>query len=288
MKLTTTAILVSLAATAFLFPAASAVPQPYVCSNEVNPSCGHTVCFAPSYTQVPRCEDVTLSTPAHKLGYCTEGKSPCYLGRLACVTDNGAAVVCIPDPCATTQCFAASSPACQGCLPWVCVAGQTAPSCYEGHDVCVGFSLEIPFCTDVPCGDGSCVTITAPGYCTQGEPPCDNFDLLCVTAGGSPVLCFAQPCSVSECLPPSEACASCALPPVEVCVAGTTEPSCYHDAPACVTVSRQVPKCLEATPIEGGVNCYETYWRHDVGPVGVESRSSCDYRVYYDGQPILS
>jgi hypothetical protein len=64
-----------------------------------------------------------------------------------------------------------SAPGCAGCVPTICVAGVTAPECWgvDGtHDVCVYYSLEVPFCMDNPVG----VTIN----CATLRPVCDPTD----------------------------------------------------------------------------------------------------------------
>ncbi|MEA3199157.1 MAG: hypothetical protein QOE90_585 [Thermoplasmata archaeon] len=38
-------------------------------------------------------------------GVCTEGHAPCYSGMLACVDKGTHVIVCVPDPCATANCF---------------------------------------------------------------------------------------------------------------------------------------------------------------------------------------
>jgi hypothetical protein len=214
MKLPHAAILaLSLVATAFLFPAADAA-KPWACSNVVTPSCGHTVCFAGSPTQVPHCEDVTITTS--KISYCTEGNAPCRGGDLACVTSAGHAVACAPDPCYTTQCFTSDSKCINNCNPLVGVCARSlGESCYGNGFVCVGFSYEVPFCVPGPCEtpwfgcamqahSASCTEVAGVGFagavCTvdgkQVGPvaTCDACNPLVVvrcteTTDGAPIAC---------------------------------------------------------------------------------------------------
>lgn len=151
MRVKTFVLVASLAlvALAFVLPSAQAAPVPYVCSSELSSSCGGDVCYAPSSTQAPRCYDVPGVTTT--FGYCTEGHSPCSYGKLACVTNNGKAVACVPDPCATTACTASSAPL-GASVKLVCIEGQQG--CPSGELVCTLGTAQV--CVPDPCYTTRC------------------------------------------------------------------------------------------------------------------------------------
>jgi hypothetical protein len=262
MKPTTTAILVLAlvgAAIGILAPAADAAP--YACSDQVTSSCPGLVCVG-STTSVPSCvrdpcriaHCVTLTRP-----YCLETQPNCPAGELVCVLPDSSLGVCVTDPCYTTECM----PPC-ACNPYdasirvpstpqqqpllsVCVKGQTAPDCYGNHDVCVGFSLEVPFCVDLPaiyCGPPLC-PLTVPNPCetpwfactgpppieSRPPPPCDTcpqprLSAQCtatVGSGAAWAVCVVDGRTVG----PVQTCDTCAVLFSETCTFGTEQIRCW-------------------------------------------------------------
>lgn len=136
---------------------------PAFCTDEVNDAgCGGTLCAWPTPTSAGYCTPFTATDKV-----CTEGHAPCDATDLVCV--YGKHNECLSFVCACMPLQAQSG--CAGCVPTVCVAGVTAPECWgvDGtHDVCVYYSLEVPFCADSP------VTISI--NCAVLRPACDPTD----------------------------------------------------------------------------------------------------------------
>ena len=90
----------------------------------------------------------------------------------------------------------------------VCVKGETSTDCYGGHDVCIQFSEEIPFCQDVPgtisCGWPVCGAPRPVQVCT-GSDPCAGGHTFCIVIDLSgPWITFVEPipiCGDCECIP---------------------------------------------------------------------------------------
>jgi hypothetical protein len=91
-------------------------------------------------------------------GVCVEGHAPCYGGMLVCAYKDSHDLVCVPDPCATANCFNgdASLPAAQcseGLLTNGVVAACTVGSTTLGGPVTCGACLLSRF-TEV-CAEGT-------------------------------------------------------------------------------------------------------------------------------------
>lgn len=119
---------------------------------------------------------------ANHLGACTEGTYPCTFGKLACVTDNGQAVACAPDPCATTRCTADSSTP----IPVYSCNAATKP-CWNGALACFAISEQVPFCVQDPCNlpEFECLSCSACNLvyvCVAGHtaPSCYDNQFACV------------------------------------------------------------------------------------------------------------
>lgn len=176
-----------LAGSAFVaIPAASAAPPlGGGCTDLVNDAntCSGT-CVWPTPTAPTLCVNSFEQV-------CTAGHATCTGWDVVCA--YGKVDQCLTVYCA---CYPAAdvappvSPSCTGCLPWVCVEDVNAQTCWgeDGeHDVCIGFSLEIPYCTDLPGIELNCAVL---------RPACEPTD----------------PCAWGyvECVPP------CACMPADV------------------------------------------------------------------------
>jgi hypothetical protein len=86
------------------------------------------------------------------VGACVDGVTTeygCYRGKDVCVWFSLQVPQCVDVPCWDGSCIATHDPLPGQPLVGVCVDGKTTQyGCYGGHDVCIGFSYQIPFCVD--------------------------------------------------------------------------------------------------------------------------------------------
>lgn len=102
--------------------------------------------------------------------------------------------------CPHLECAQSASSAGPQTYP-ACVAGVTAPSCFDGYDVCSPYaSLQRPACVNVPgCPHYSCVAITESSQlvCIEGSACGEPSMLVCVNTHPKP--CVPDPCATANC-----------------------------------------------------------------------------------------
>lgn len=150
-------------------------------------------------------------------------------------------------------------------LVGVCIEGVTHDGCYRGNWVCVTVSLQVPQCI--------------------AQPPITCTGKLC------------DPCTAIDCDGIEDT--------VSVCVAGTTDPTCYGYNDVCVEVSDMVPVCAnpdlecteacdpcmrlrcEAAETQSGPSyCMYYYYEIDTGAVRYVQRDSCHNEIYVNGERV--
>jgi len=71
-----------------------------------------------------------------------------------------------------------------------CWKGHTDADCYGGHDFCMTYSYEVPYCLDFPACTGIvCDPTGIVGVCAH-ENACDGGHDVCVWYGKQPPLCL--------------------------------------------------------------------------------------------------
>lgn len=75
--------------------------------------------------------------------------------------------------------------------------------------------------------------------------------------------------------------ATCMLWTETVWSEGGASKSCFPNLPT------DVPPGADDVLRPADVECYDIYSQHHVGPVTITQRSSCDYEVTWDGEPLL-
>lgn len=305
MLLALSALLVALVPQA---GATTPVQQPLVgvCVDGVkDPGCydGGWICVGFSY-QIPFCvEHLPIAVEQPPAVSCTElvavgaAGAVCYVGGkqvgpvatceacypaiyVVCTeSTTGQPVTCRAHPEVTAQ--GSSTPPVYSCN------AATKP-CENGATACFAISQQVPHCVNV-----DPILSLRYGACLEGKEPCPRGKLACVTKDGAPVACAPDPCYTTMCF--SAPARSIPIKP-GYCIEGQrgcppSQLACATnngEAVACVYDPCATTNCFNAQPAAAPVECYDMYARHEIGPVGIEMRSSCDVRVTYEGESPLA
>lgn len=95
------------------------------------------------------------SASATTYGVCIEGQPPCYGDGLVCVVKGTSVLACVPDPCATANCWRADVPTVQ-CTEGLETYGVLAECSVDGATV------------GGPVGCRTCVVTRITLTCTEG------------------------------------------------------------------------------------------------------------------------